>query len=178
MWNNLLELFLCTLIRLNEGRDMEKFEDSMTKLLKSFASMMSHKTDKTDPILVTQGACLKYLPSTIPDILTVYSPVKLRYFEADSSSDWNLLRILISFFLFASSLLMELIGSLPSNRLTKQKMMTIDDIIHSPLFLIPECRRVLLAQILHLVKQLLENSDEVSNPIYTCDSEYYNDYDI
>ncbi|XP_065221520.1 dedicator of cytokinesis protein 2 isoform X3 [Planococcus citri] len=119
--------------QLYEGKELEKFEESMTSLLRSFADMMCHKTDAS---LLIQAACLKYLPPTIPDILTVFSPIKL------------------------SSLLMELINGLPPNRLTKQKMMTIDDIIHSPLFLIPDCRRVLLSQILCLVKHLLENSDE------------------
>lgn len=56
---------------------------------------------------------------------------------------------------------MELINNLPNSRLTKQKMMTIDDIVHSALFFKPDCRSVLLSQILHLVKQLLESSNEV-----------------
>ena len=60
-----------------------------------------------------------------------------------------------------SALLVKIISNLPGNRLAKQKMMTIDDIIHSPLFLIPECRKVLLTHILPMVKHLLENSDEV-----------------
>lgn len=57
---------------------------------------------------------------------------------------------------------MELINNLPSTRLTTQKLRTIDEIVHSPLFLKPECRTILLKKILVLLKQLLEVSDEVS----------------
>lgn len=58
---------------------------------------------------------------------------------------------------------MNFINSLPNSRLTKQKMMTIDDIIHSPLFCSYECRAILLNNILELVKKQLESSDEVSH---------------
>lgn len=57
---------------------------------------------------------------------------------------------------------MELINNVPKARLTKQKMMTIDDVVHSPLFYLPECRAIILSKILNLVKYLLESSDEVS----------------
>ncbi|CAG2068915.1 unnamed protein product, partial [Timema podura] len=94
--------------------------------------MMCYDTDST---LLVQGACLKYLPSTIPDILTVFNCTQL------------------------STLLAELINTVPHNRLTKQKMMTVNDIVHSRLFLCVDCREVLLPVITTHVKKLLESRD-------------------
>lgn len=51
---------------------------------------------------------------------------------------------------------------IPANRLTKQKMMTVNDIVHSKLFLYPECRQIMLPTILKQVKELFETSEEVS----------------
>lgn len=62
--------------RLYDGKGQDEFEDLMTELLDAFANMMRHKTD---PTLIIQGACLKYLPSTIPDLMMAFkNPVKLR----------------------------------------------------------------------------------------------------
>lgn len=47
-------------------------------------------------------------------------------------------------------------------RLTKQKMMTINDIVHSKLCLYPECRQIMFPLITSQVKTLLEAKDEVS----------------
>ena len=60
-----------------------------------------------------------------------------------------------------SGLLTELINKLPPNRLMKQKMMTVNDIIHSKLFLYSDCRAVLLPVITSHIKELLESRDEV-----------------
>lgn len=62
--------------RLYDRRGQGTFEESLTQLLEALAAMMRHKTDNT---LLVQAACLKYLPSTIPDILKVFDPVKLRF---------------------------------------------------------------------------------------------------
>jgi dedicator of cytokinesis protein 1 len=62
---------------------------------------------------------------------------------------------------FYSGLLTELINKLPPNRLTKQKMMTVNDIVHSRLFLYSDCRAVLLPVITSQIKELLESRDEV-----------------
>lgn len=60
-----------------------------------------------------------------------------------------------------SSHLLELIASVPPGRLTKQKMMTVDDIVHSQLFKMPECRGVLLPGFTIRIKELLESREEV-----------------
>jgi len=95
---------------------------------------MSHETDGT---LLVQGACLKYLPTTIPHLLRVYSGKQL------------------------STILTDLLVTLPTGRLTKQKMMTVNDIVHSPLFLNVDCRAILLPRITILVRDLLEAKEEV-----------------
>jgi hypothetical protein len=69
-WN-----FLCILFRLNEGKGQQQFEVSLKQLLQSITGMMCYNTGST---LLVQGACLKYLPFTIPDILTVFSATELR----------------------------------------------------------------------------------------------------
>ncbi|PSN51994.1 Dedicator of cytokinesis protein 1 [Blattella germanica] len=118
---------------LNEGKGQQQFELLLKQLLQSITGMMCYKTDST---LLVQGACLKYLPSTIPDILTVFNPTEL------------------------SGLLTGLVNKLPPNRLTKQKMTTVNEIIHSKLFQFSECRAVLLPVITAQIKELLEARDE------------------
>lgn len=61
---------------LNEDKGREEFEISLKKLLESITSMMVYDTDST---LLVQGACLKYFPFTIPDILSVFDGLELRY---------------------------------------------------------------------------------------------------
>nr|CAD7446283.1 unnamed protein product [Timema bartmani] len=126
---------------LNEGKGQEQFEVQLKQLIQSITGMMCYDTDST---LLVQGACLKYLPSTIPDILTVFNCTQL------------------------STLLAELINTVPHNRLTKQKMMTVNDIVHSRLFLCVDCREVLLPVITTHVKKLLESRDEVNLPLSGC----------
>lgn len=116
-------------------QDEEEFSQTLTELLRSIVDLMKYETDGT---LLVQGACLKYLPSTIPHLLKVYSGKQL------------------------SMILIDLLVTLPSGRLTKQKMMTVNDIVHSPLFLNMECRQILLPRITILVRDLLEATEEVS----------------
>ncbi|XP_023288564.1 dedicator of cytokinesis protein 1 isoform X2 [Orussus abietinus] len=114
--------------------DEEEFSQTLTDLLRSIVDLMSHETDGT---LLVQGACLKYLPTTVPHLLRVYSGKQL------------------------STILTDLLVTLPPGRLTKQKMMTINDIVHSPLFLNVDCRAILLPRIVLLVRNLLEAKEEV-----------------
>ncbi|XP_070151185.1 dedicator of cytokinesis protein 1 isoform X4 [Polyergus mexicanus] len=116
------------------NQDEEEFSQTLTDLLRSIVNLMSHETDGT---LLVQGACLKYLPTTIPHLLRVYSGKQL------------------------STVLTDLLVTLPTGRLTKQKMMTVNDIVHSPLFLNVECRAILLPRITILVRDLLEAKEEV-----------------
>lgn len=60
---------------LYDGRDQDVFENNFRQLLQSIVNMMCYTTDCT---LIVQGACLKYLPNTISDILLVYDAKKLR----------------------------------------------------------------------------------------------------
>ncbi|KAJ8931902.1 hypothetical protein NQ314_015171 [Rhamnusium bicolor] len=53
----------------------DEFEESLRDLLQSIIFMMS---SNKDGLLREQGACLKYLPSTIPDILLVFDHRELR----------------------------------------------------------------------------------------------------
>lgn len=117
-------------------QDEEEFSQTLTDLLKSIVDLMSHETDGT---LLVQGACLKYIPATIPHLLRVYSGEQL------------------------SMILTDLLVTLPPGRLTKQKMMTVNDIVHSPLFWSVECRAILLPRITILVRDLLEAKEEVRN---------------
>ncbi|KAK9502031.1 hypothetical protein O3M35_012639 [Rhynocoris fuscipes] len=119
---------------LNGGKDEEEFASSLKNMLISTSALMVYNTDST---LLVQGACLKYLPSTIPDMVQVFSPLLL------------------------SELLCQMVNNVPQQRLTKQKMMTLSDIVHSPLFLHPDCRQVLLPVIFSHIKDLLESKDEV-----------------
>lgn len=60
---------------MNEMKGQEQFEVSLQQFLRSLSAMMSHNTDHT---LLAQGACLKYLPLSIPDILSVFNAKQLR----------------------------------------------------------------------------------------------------
>ncbi|XP_018575461.1 dedicator of cytokinesis protein 2 isoform X2 [Anoplophora glabripennis] len=111
----------------------DEFVESLRDLLQSIIFMMS---SNKDGLLREQGACLKYLPSTIPDILLVFDHREL------------------------SVILCDMLNNIPLGRLTKQKMMTINEIVHSKLFLYPECRKILLPIISQQVKSLFEAKEE------------------
>ncbi|CAN7990561.1 unnamed protein product [Ixodes hexagonus] len=119
---------------LNEGKGTQQFELSLEQLLKSITEMMLYKADA---VLLIQGACLKYFPATIPDILRVFNAEQL------------------------SHIITELINNLPPERLKKQKMMCVNDIVHSELFTLPKCRAILLPMINSHVQLLMEKGDEL-----------------
>lgn len=58
-----------------EPEKSDNFDACLRDLLNSIVVMMCSTTDS---LLREQGACLKYLPSTIPDILKVFDPKELR----------------------------------------------------------------------------------------------------
>lgn len=58
------------------GRGQEEFEKSLQLLLEAMAKMMIHTLDST---LTVQAHCLKYITTTIPDIITNFDPVHMRY---------------------------------------------------------------------------------------------------
>ncbi|XP_067134875.1 dedicator of cytokinesis protein 1-like [Centruroides vittatus] len=119
---------------LNEGKGKQQFELSLKQLLQSITGMMLYRTDST---LVVQGACLKYFPFAIPDILSVFDSKELSY------------------------ILNDFINNVPLDRLTKQKMMCVNDIVHSDLFKISECRSIILPIINDHINSLLTRSEEV-----------------
>ncbi|CAH1099777.1 unnamed protein product [Psylliodes chrysocephalus] len=112
----------------------DDFDESMRDLLQNIIYMMSSSNES---LIREQGACLKYLPSSIPDMLLVFGHREL------------------------STILYDMLNNMPLGRLTKQKMMTINEIIHSKLFLYPECRKILLPIITDQVKTLFTTKEEV-----------------
>ncbi|XP_044753163.1 dedicator of cytokinesis protein 1 [Coccinella septempunctata] len=111
----------------------DEFRDSLLELFYNIINMMSSAQDS---MLREQGACLKFLPSTINEILLVFNHKEL------------------------SEFLCEMLRKIPVGRLTKQKMMTVNDIVHSQLFLYPECRKIMLPVFTEQIKILLETNEE------------------
>ncbi|XP_056005673.1 dedicator of cytokinesis protein 1-like isoform X3 [Ostrea edulis] len=124
--------------RLNDGRGKQSFELQLKQLIKSISNMMLYTSDNT---LVAQGSALKYICATIPDILKVFDAVEL------------------------SHLMVEFINNVPKERLTKQKLKCIDDLVHSKLFRPPGCRLILLPMMLQHTRTLMEQSEEVEDCI-------------
>ncbi|XP_065350993.1 dedicator of cytokinesis protein 1 isoform X4 [Cloeon dipterum] len=120
---------------LNEGRGGEDFAYSLRALLQSMINLMSYNHKH---IVVHQASCLKYLPTTIPDILQVFNAADL------------------------SQMLLSMIFALQGSNLATQKMYTLKDIVLSQLFLDPECRSILLPSILKQVREMLDNSNEMA----------------
>ncbi|XP_068248217.1 dedicator of cytokinesis protein 1 isoform X5 [Palaemon carinicauda] len=118
------------------GRGQEQFEESLQQLLEAMAHMMVHTNDST---LTVQAHCLKYITTTIPDIMSNFDPVSM------------------------SAILVKMIDNLDHKRIPKQKLMTMNDIIHSELFKIPDCRAVLLPCFISHIKRLLAANEEVTD---------------
>ncbi|XP_063609034.1 dedicator of cytokinesis protein 1-like isoform X2 [Penaeus indicus] len=118
------------------GRGQEEFEKSLQQLLEAMAKMMIHTLDST---LTVQAHCLKYITTTIPDIITNFDPVHM------------------------SQILVTMIDNLDPKRIPKQKLMTMNEIIHSELFKYPECRRVLLPSFIGHIRRLLAANEEVTD---------------
>lgn len=118
---------------LEEGKGKVAFEQTMKHLLHAISGMMLHTSDNT---LLAQGSALKYMCSAIKDISQVFDLVEL------------------------SHLMVEFINNVPKDRLTKQKLKCIDDLVHNDLFKYPECRRILLPMILSHTKSLMEDKKE------------------
>lgn len=62
-------------------------------------------------------------------------------------------------------MLADIVSSVPTGRLNNQKMMTLNDIVHSPLFRRPACRAILLPVVVRRVKEFLSGPQEVSLPL-------------
>ncbi|XP_054587287.2 dedicator of cytokinesis protein 5 isoform X2 [Nothobranchius furzeri] len=99
------------------SEDGDAFFNSIHTLFLSFNTLMDRPLEEAVKI---KGAILKYLPSIINDIQTVFDPIKL------------------------SVLLAKFIGSIPDSQLVRQKLGCMCKIVESDLFRQPECRDVLL----------------------------------
>uniref|UniRef100_A0A3Q3WAR4 Uncharacterized protein n=1 Tax=Mola mola TaxID=94237 RepID=A0A3Q3WAR4_MOLML len=99
------------------SKDGDAFFNSIRTLFLSFNTLMDRPLDEGVKI---KGAILKYLPSIINDIQTVFDPVEL------------------------SVLLTKFIESIPDAQLVRQKLGCMCKMVESDLFRQPECREVLL----------------------------------
>ncbi|XP_064601988.1 dedicator of cytokinesis protein 1-like isoform X2 [Liolophura sinensis] len=126
---------------INEGRGKQQFEISMKQLLQSINGMMLFKEDNT---LLVQGAALKYMCSTVSLVMTVFDPLELSHLLVD----------------FIDNVLVDFIDNVPRDRLTHQKMTCVDDLVHTELFKLADCRAVLLPKMLQMTKELMERDEE------------------
>ncbi|XP_075881740.1 dedicator of cytokinesis protein 5 [Nelusetta ayraudi] len=99
------------------NQDGDAFLNSIRSLFLSFNTLMDRPLDEGVKI---KGAILKYLPSIINDIQTVFDPVEL------------------------SVLLTKFIESIPDLQLVRQKVGCMCKMVESDLFRQPDCRDVLL----------------------------------
>ncbi|KAG7160013.1 Dedicator of cytokinesis protein 2-like [Homarus americanus] len=62
-----------------------------------------------------------------------------------------------------NEILVKMIDNLEPRRIPKQKLMTMNEIIHSELFKIPDCRRVLLPSFIVIIRSLLDANEEAAD---------------
>ena len=60
---------------LNEGRGKQQFEVALKQLFGALNILMLYTSNTT---VLQQGAALKYIPTTIPFVMTVFDPQELR----------------------------------------------------------------------------------------------------
>ncbi|XP_078717845.1 dedicator of cytokinesis protein 1-like isoform X3 [Lampetra fluviatilis] len=121
-------------VQLYEDKDREEFEDSLRELFKSINNMMRNTQDST---LLVQGAAMKYLPLIVRDVRGVFHLTEL------------------------SHLFQEFIRNIPQERLTKQKLCCMTEMVYRDLFLHKECRDVLLPMMTEQLKSYLEKMEEL-----------------
>ncbi|KAE8590306.1 hypothetical protein XENTR_v10018012 [Xenopus tropicalis] len=119
--------------QLYENKGEAEFTESLIQLFKSINEMTSTITDQT---VIVKGAALKYLPAIINDVKLVFDPKEL------------------------SKLFTEFILNIPKERLVRQKLYCLIEIVHSDLFSQLECRDILLPMMIDQLKFHLERHEE------------------
>ncbi|XP_061529041.1 dedicator of cytokinesis protein 5 isoform X1 [Phycodurus eques] len=119
------------------SEDGDAFFNSIRSLFLSFNTLMDRPLDEGVKI---KGAILKYLPSIINDIQSVFDPVEL------------------------SILLTKFIESIPDSQLVRQKLGCMCKMVESDLFMQPDCRDVLLPLVNDQLSGQLD--DHSSKPDY------------
>ncbi|XP_075699239.1 dedicator of cytokinesis protein 1 [Rhinoderma darwinii] len=121
-------------IQLYENKGEAEFMESLLQLFKSINEMTSSQTDQT---VIVKGAALKYLPTIVNDVKLVFDPKEL------------------------SKLFTDFIMNVPRDRLVRQKLYCLIEIVHSDLFSQLECREILLPMMTDQLKHHLERQEEL-----------------
>ncbi|XP_059577139.1 dedicator of cytokinesis protein 2 [Alligator mississippiensis] len=120
--------------QLYEGSKTEEFQASLQRFLLSVNQLM--KSTQEGATLDFQEAALKYLPSILEDVFGIF----------DSSVLGGLLR--------------DFIGNLPPQRLLKQKLQSLTDIVNSKIFQSYECRELLLHTAVPILEEMIKMGEE------------------
>ena len=102
---------------LNGGKGAEPFESMLREVLFSLVKLMFGSQAELQKI---QESCLRHIVLAVPDLIQVFPRRNL------------------------AEILMKMISSLPAGQLTEQKLSTLQDLVHSQLFLHADCRQVIL----------------------------------
>ncbi|XP_072353782.1 dedicator of cytokinesis protein 2-like [Scyliorhinus torazame] len=124
----------CLYSQLYEGKEKMEYEVSVQRLFEKFNVLMQSKQEGNT--LLMQGASLKYLPTVLQDVASIFDP--------------NLL----------SNLLRSFIQNLPPDRLVKQKLQSMTAIVNTELFQKEECRAILLPIMTTTLNGLIQRRDE------------------